>query len=157
MIGTAGSDEKAVAARSNGADHVIVGRHVDIVAEVATRTAGRGVDFAIDGIGGTMLARTLACVRRFGTVASVGQAAGPIPPMMVEDIGPIRSLTLTRPSVMAYATERDTYPAAMKAVLALIRAGIAGGTGPIYPLTDAAVAQADLEAGRIVGSAILVP
>ncbi len=157
VIGTAGSDEKAALARANGADQVIVGRDADIVAEVATLTAGRGVDFAIDGIGGTMLARTLACVRRFGTVASIGQAAGPIPLMMVEDLGPIRSLTLARPSVMAYSTERDTYPEAMQAVLAMIRTGIAGGTGPIYPLADAAIAQADLEVGRIVGSAILVP
>lgn len=157
VLGTAGSDEKAALARANGADHVIVGRDADIVAEVATLTAGRGVDFAIDGIGGTMLARTLACVRRFGTVASIGQAAGPIPPIMVEDLGPIRSLTLARPSVMAYSTERDTYLVAMGAVLDMIRAGVIVGIGTTYPLAEARTAHLDLEGGRLSGSAILVP
>lgn len=157
VIGTAGSDTKAELAHANRADHVIVGRDADVAAEVARLTDGRGVDFAIDGIGGTMLARTLACVRRFGMVASVGQAAGPIPPLAVEDLGPARSLTLARPSVMAYAAEHDTYPVAMRAVLDMIRAGVIAGIGATYPLVEARTAHLDLEGGRIAGSAILVP
>ncbi len=95
--------------------------------------------------------------RRFGTVASVGQAAGTIPPVTVEEIGPLRSLVFARPSVMAYAAERSTYPEAVGAVFAMIEAGIAGGNGPAYPLAEAAKAQSDLEAGRIPGAAILLP
>ncbi|PKU24062.1 quinone oxidoreductase family protein [Telmatospirillum siberiense] len=157
VIGTAGSPEKAEAAGENGADHVIVGRDADIVAEVGRLTSGRGVDFAIDGIGGTMLAKTLACVRRFGTVASIGQAAGPIPPIRVEDLGPSRSLSLVRPSVMAYTTERETYPAAVRDVLAMSERGVFTGIGREYRLDQAAQAHADLEAGRIFGAAILIP
>lgn len=157
VIGTVGSEAKAQAARANGANHVIVGREADVVDEVAKLTNGRGVDFVVDGIGGAMLARSFACARRFGTVASVGQAAGPIPPVPVEAIGPSRSLTFARPSVMAYAAERETYPAAMGAVFAMIEAAIAAGDGPSYPLAEAACAQADLEAGRIAGSAVLLP
>ncbi len=156
-LGPAGSDAKAELAHANGADHVVVGRDADVAAEVARLTDGRGVDFAIDGIGGTMLARSLACVRRFGTVASVGKAAGPIPPVSVEDLGPVRSLTLARPSVMAYAAERDTCPAAMRAVLDMIHAGVIAGIGATYPLAEARTAHLDLEGGRIVGSAILAP
>lgn len=157
VIGTAGSEERAALARDQGADHVVVGREADVVAEVARLTGGRGCDFAVDGIGGAMLAKTFRCVRRFGTVASIGQAAGPIPPVPVEEIGPLRSLTVARPSVMAYAAERETYPEAVRAVLAMIEAGVAAGRGPAYPLAAAAVAHADLEAGRIAGSAILRP
>lgn len=157
VIGTAGSAEKAEAAQQNGADHVIIGRQADLIAEVARLTAGRGVDFAVDGIGGTMFAKTLGCVRRFGTVASIGQAAGPIPPVSVEDLGPMRSLSLARPSVMAYTAERETYPAAAQAVLDALMEGIAVPIGEIYPLAHAAKAQADLEAGRLIGAAILRP
>lgn len=157
VIGTAGSDAKAEVARANGADSVIVGRQADVVGEVMRLTGGRGADFVVDGIGGAMLGKSFACARRFGTVASVGQAAGPIPPVPVEAIGPLRSLTFARPSVMAYAAERETYPGAMRAVLAMIEAGIAAGDGPSYPLAEAARAQADLEAGRITGSAVLRP
>lgn len=157
VIGTAGSEAKAEIARANGASHVITGRDADIVGAVARLTEGRGVDFTVDGIGGAMLMQSLAATRRFGTVASVGQAAGPIPPVPVEKIGPMRSLTFARPSVMAYAAEQETYPAAVRAVLAMIEAGIAAGSGPVYPLGQAGQAQADIEAGRIAGSAILLP
>jgi NADPH2:quinone reductase len=156
VIGAVGSVEKADLARAAGADHVIVGRNVDLVAAVGTITAGRGVDYAIDGIGGTMLAKTLACVRKFGTVASIGQAAGPIPPLPVEALGPVRSLSLARPSVMAYAAETGTYQRAAVELFALLGAGIAPAIGGEYALSDAAQAHADLEAGRSTGSLLLL-
>lgn len=157
VIGTTGSREKAKIALGYGADHVIVGRNADLAAEVASLTDGLGVDYAIDGIGGAMLARSLACTRRFGMVASIGQAAGPIPPLAVEEIGPIRSLSLARPSVMAYAADATLYPQAAAALLEVMRKGITAGIGGEYPLADAAQAQADLESGRTTGSLLLVP
>ncbi|OLP54480.1 alcohol dehydrogenase [Rhizobium rhizosphaerae] len=157
VIGTAGTPQKADIARANGADHVIIGRDADLVAEVLALSNGRGVDFAIDGIGGTMLARSLAATRRFGTVASIGQAGGPIPPVAVEDIGPMRSLSLARPSVMAYAAEKETYAIAAGAVLAALKDGLLPAPAHRYALADAAQAQADLEAGRTAGSILLLP
>ena len=157
VIGAVGSPEKREPARANGAHHIIVGRHVDLAAEVAGLTGGRGVDFAIDGIGGDMLTKTLACVRRFGTIASVGQAADPIPPVPVEAIGPIRSLSLARPSVMAYSADKDIYPIVAATVLDRIASGVFAEVGQDYPLEAAAEAHVDLEAGRTVGSAALQP
>ncbi|MBB3809215.1 quinone oxidoreductase family protein [Pseudochelatococcus contaminans] len=155
VIGTAGSAVKADVARAYGADHVIVGRNADLAAEVAALTGGIGVDYTIDGIGGDMLVRSLVCTRRFGTVASIGQAAGPIPPLAVEEIGPARSLA--RPSVMAYAADEATYRPAAAALFAAMRNGIVAEIGGEYPLGDAARAQADLEAGRTTGSLLLIP
>lgn len=157
VIGTAGSPGKAQIAIAHGADHVVVGREADLVAEVAAMTGGRGVDYAIDGIGGAMLLKTLACVRRFGTVASIGQAAGPIPPLAVEELGPLRSLSLARPSVMAYAADPELYARGAADLLALMQIGITAEIGGEYPLTEAARAQADLAAGRTTGSLLLVP
>lgn len=157
VIATVGSAEKAELARRNGAAHVIVGRDADIVGAVAELTDRRGVDYAIDGIGGDVLLRTLACVRRFGTVASVGQAAGAIPPIDVEAIGPVRSLSLSRPSVMGYAADPHVYRAAADEVLLAIADGIRCDVGGEYPLGEAGRAHADLEAGITSGSMILVP
>lgn len=157
VIGTVGSTDKAALATASGADHVIVGRDADFAGAVAELTGGRGVDVAYDGIGGTTLEKTLACVRPFGTVVSIGQAAGPIPPLDVEDIGPRRSLFFARPSVMAYMSVAETYRRAAADVIELLQSGLRPVIGRRYPLAQAGAAQADLEAGRTTGSLLLVP
>ncbi len=155
VIGTVGSDAKAEIARQAGARHVIVGRDADFAGIVGELTDRRGVDVAYDGVGGTTLAKTLACVRPFGVVASIGQAAGPIPPVDVGDLGPRRSLSLARPSVMAYLNETEAYHLAAKAVLAGIESGMLKVAGQSYPLSEAARAHADLEAGVTSGALFL--
>ncbi len=157
VIGTVSSDAKAAIARASGAHHVIVGRDADFAGEVAKLTGGRGVDLAVDGVGGTTLVKTLACVRPFGVVASIGQAGGPIPPIDINDLGPRRSIMLGRPSVMAYMNNADDYHAGAKAVLAALAEGILQGTGTPYRLSEATQAHIDLEAGRTSGALILVP
>lgn len=157
VFATVGSDAKAELARAAGADHVIVGRDSDFPAVIADLTAGKGVDFAVDGIGGSTLAKTFAAMRTFGTVASIGQAAGPIPPVEVTALGPLRSLSLSRPSVMAYSAEPDTYRTAGRAVIEAMASGITATIGQTYALGDAVAAHADLEGGRTTGSLLLKP
>jgi NADPH2:quinone reductase len=157
VIGTVGSEAKALTARQAGARHVIVGRDADFAQAVGDITGKRGVDVAYDGVGGATLGKTLACVRPFGVVASIGQAAGPIPPVDVGDLGPRRSLSLARPSVMAYMNETETYRLAAEAALAGIESGILKVRGQAYPLSEAARAHADLEAGRTSGALYLKP
>jgi NADPH2:quinone reductase len=157
VIGTVGSEAKAKIAREAGARHVIVGRDADFARIVGELTDRRGVDVAYDGVGGTTLAKTLGCVRPFGVVASIGQAAGPIPSIDVDDLGPRRSLSLARPSVMAYLNETEAYHLAAKAVLAGIENGVLSVAGQSYPLREAARAHADLEAGVTSGALYLKP
>jgi NADPH:quinone reductase len=157
VIGTVGSDAKAAIARQAGAQHVIVGRDADLAQAVGDITGKRGVDVAYDGVGGATLAKTFGCVRPFGVVASIGQAAGPIPPVDVGDLGPRRSISLARPSVMAYMNETEAYHSAAKAVLAGIESGILKVSGQSYPFSEAARAHADLEAGRTSGALYLKP
>jgi NADPH:quinone reductase len=157
VIGTVGSEPKADIARQAGARHVIVGRDADFAQAVGDLTGKRGVDVAYDGVGGATLAKTLACVRPFGVVASIGQAAGPIPPVDVDDLGPRRSISLARPSVMAYMNESEAYRSATEAVLAGIESGILKVSGQSYPLGEVARAHADLEAGRTSGALYLKP
>ncbi|WP_315765558.1 MULTISPECIES: quinone oxidoreductase [unclassified Bradyrhizobium] len=157
VIGTVGSDAKAELARAAGAHHVIVGRDADFAQAVARLTDSRGVDVAYDGVGGTTLAKTLDCVRPFGVVASIGQSAGPIPKLYVEEIGPRRSLSLARPSVMAFMNEREDYQRAAAAVLTALAKRELVGVGTVYALADAAQAHRDLENGRSRGALYLVP
>jgi NADPH:quinone reductase len=157
VIGSVGSEAKAEIARRAGAQHVIVGRDADFARIVGELTEKRGVDVAYDGVGGATLAKTLGCVRPFGVVASIGQAAGPIPPVDVGDLGPRRSLSLARPSVMAYLNETEAYHLAAKAVLAGIEDGVLSVAGQSYPLSEAALAHADLEAGMTSGALYLKP
>jgi NADPH2:quinone reductase len=154
VIATVGSPAKAPIASAHGADHVIVGRDADFPAEVRALTDGRLVDVAYDGVGGTTLAKTLACVRPFGTVASFGHAAGPIPPIPVDDLGPRRSLIFARPSVMHYISDPARY---RRAATAVVDANLLPPLGRSYRLADVAQAHRDLEAGTTTGAAYLVP
>lgn len=157
VFGTVGSEAKAELARAAGVDHVITGRNSDFPAFIADFTDGKGVDFAIDGLGGTVLEKTFTAVRKFGTVASIGQAAGPIPLIDVAALGGNRSIALARPSVMAYSAEPDTYRSSGQAVLQAMTSGLIATLGQTYALKDAATAHADLEGGKTTGSLVLHP
>ncbi|MGE5514769.1 MAG: quinone oxidoreductase family protein [Bacteroidota bacterium] len=156
-IGTVGSAEKAELARDYGLDHVILHREQDFVAATRDLTDGSGVDAAFDGIGGDILPRTLDCVRPFGVVASVGQAGGAIAPLALSEIGPRRSLSLSRPSVFAHVADPHSYAEGAAALFARLADGLSITIGAEYPLSQAADAHRDLEAGRTVGSLLLVP
>ncbi len=141
-------------ARDCGADHVLIHREEDVVGRVRELTEGRGVDVAYDGIGADMLLKSLACLKPFGMVASIGQAGGPIPPL---DLSQVRAATISRPSVMAYMTDNAAYRAAAAEVLQLAASGFPVAIGAQYALRDAARAHLDLEAGRTTGSVLLIP
>ncbi len=157
VIGTVGSPAKAAVAKKAGADHVIVGRDADFARGVAEFTDGQGIDVAYDGVGGATLLKTFDCVRPFGVVASIGQTAGPTPPISVEELGPRRSIMLARPSVMRYMADPDSYQRAAADVVATLQAGVRQDVGQEYTLAEAATAHADLEAGRTIGCVVLTP
>jgi len=155
VIGTVSSEQKADLARGYGADHLIVGRDADLVAAVKALTDNDGVDVAYDGIGAGMLAKSIASVRPFGVVATIGQAGGPIPPVAVDALRPGKSLT--HPSIMAYITDTSAYLTAAETVVKMLAAGITASIAREYALEEAAEAQQFLEAGRAAGSLILAP
>ncbi|WP_199231602.1 quinone oxidoreductase [Azospirillum sp. TSO35-2] len=157
VIGTVGNADKAAVARAHGLDHAILYRETDFVAATRDLTGGRGVDAAVDGIGGDTLRRTFDAVRPFGTVASVGQAGGPVSAIDIAEIGPRRSLCLARPSVFAYMADRDTYRAAAAAVLDRVAAGLSAGPVTTLPLEAAADAHRALEGRGTSGALVLVP
>lgn len=155
VIGTVGSEAKIALARAAGAEEVVL--HTDPAwgDEVRRITDGKGVHLAIDGIGGAMLSQTLGVVRPFGIAASLGQPAGPIPPVKVEELGFQRSILLGRPSALGYANDPALYQRGAQDLIAALQAGLMNPIGAEYPLAKVAQAHADLEAGRTTGSVIL--
>ncbi|MBX5195093.1 MULTISPECIES: quinone oxidoreductase [unclassified Rhizobium] len=155
VIGTVSSAEKAALAESYGADHLVVGRGADIVTEVKGLTGGNGVDVAFDGIGGDMLVKSIRSVRPFGMAVSIGQAAGPVPPVPLEELRPGKALS--HPSIMAWCTDIDRYREAAQAAVRAMETGIVSQIGAEYSLRNVATAHEEMESGRSAGSILLVP
>lgn len=156
VIGTVGSESKAEIARKAGADHLIIGRDADYVSQVLALTDGKGVPFVVDGIGGETFARNFQTLQPFGIVASVGQAAGPIPPVAVTALSP-KAASLSRPSIIAYINDQNAYRSAAQTVFQMMATGVTATIGGTYALRDAAQAHEDMEAGKTSGSLILLP
>ncbi|TAX54752.1 quinone oxidoreductase family protein [Rhizobium leguminosarum] len=155
VIGTVGSSEKAALAASYGADHLIVGRDADIVADVKRLTNGLGVDVAYDGIGGDTLLKSIRSVRPFGMAVTIGQAAGAIPPVSVEELRPGKALC--HPSIMAWCADVGQYREAALAAVGAMETGIVSQIGAEYRLADVAKAHEEMESGRSAGSILLIP
>lgn len=157
VIGTVGSAEKAAIARAHGLDHAILYREEDFVAKTRELTGGKGVDFAVDGIGGDIFRRTLDAVALFGMVASVGQAGGPVAPVELSEIGPRRSLAVSRPSSFGYMADVATYRAALTEVVQRAAEGLSAGPVTTLPLDAGADAHRALEGRNTAGALVLVP
>jgi NADPH:quinone reductase len=76
VIATAGSPEKAELCRSLGADVAIDYTAEDFVGAVLEATDGRGVDVAVDTVGGEVTTRTFRCMAFNGRHLLVGFASG---------------------------------------------------------------------------------
>ncbi len=155
VIGTVSSEKKYKEAQEAGAEVVLMRTDKAWIEETQSITDGQGVHLAIDGIGGNMLAQTIGVVRPFGLVASLGQPAGPIPEIAVETLGPIRSIGLVRPSVLAYSNNLELYHRGTSDLFAALQDGLVNPIGASYPLHDVQKSHSDLEAGLTTGSVIL--
>ena len=79
VITTAGTDEKVAKARDLGADAVINYTTGDFLAETMRLTDGRGVDVAVDVVGGDVFARSQQALAEGGRLVSVGRSGGQAP------------------------------------------------------------------------------
>jgi NADPH2:quinone reductase len=75
VIATASSDDKLARLREYGLDHGVNYREKDFVQEVRALTGGRGVDLAVDPVGGATLEGTLKSLAYRGRAVTVGNAS----------------------------------------------------------------------------------
>ena len=77
VIATAGSATKTTLALELGADHAIDYKEQDFGKVVKEITSRRGVDIAVDHVGGENISKTIRCLARGGRVVTCGATAGP--------------------------------------------------------------------------------
>ena len=144
------------AARAQGANHVIVHATQDFETEVKRLTGGRGVDVVYDSVGRATFDRSLRVIRRRGMMVLFGQSSGPVPPFDLNQLNPLGSLYVTRPSLAHYIGAREELLARTHDVLGLVRSGqLNVRISQTYALADAAEAHRALEGGGTTGKLIL--
>ena len=157
VIGTVGSEAKAVLAAAHGCDHPILYRHESFPDKVLALTEGEGVPVVFDGVGQATFDGSLRCLAPFGRLIVFGNASGPVPPIDVLRLTP-RCLTVARPSVATGLRSREDLLAGARGLFERMRSGnLRPVVGQRFPLREAAAAHRALEARETLGSTILVP
>ena len=159
MACTAGSPRKLARCRELGADLAIDYRTEDFVEAVQDATGGAGADVILDIMGASYLARNLAALATYGRLVIIGRQGGSRAEL---DLGVLQA---KRASL--YATTLRARPAHEKAaavaavrdhVWPLISAGkVTAVIDRELPMSQAAQAHRQLDAGQVFGRLVLVP
>lgn len=158
VIGTVGSDEKAVLAKANGCDHPIVYTRENFVDRVLEITDGNKVPVVYDSIGKDTWPHSLDCLAPTGIMVSFGQASGPIAPVDLGIFAQKGSLRFTRPTLMTFTAKKADLDAMAADLFEVVGNGaVKIAINQTYPLADAVQAHKDLEGRKTTGSTILLP
>ena len=158
VIGTVGSDAKAALARELGCTHTIVYTRENFVERVKEITGGKGVPVVYDGVGKDTFPASLDCLAPRGMFVSFGNASGPVPPFNIMLLTQKGSLYATRPTLVTYASTRQSLTAMASELFALVESGkINPDARQTFPLKDAAEAHRTLESRKTSGATLLLP
>jgi NADPH2:quinone reductase len=158
VITTVSTAEKAELSREAGASDVILYTEQEFEAEVKRLTGGKGVDVVYDSVGKTTFEGSLNCLRPRGLLALFGASSGPVPPFDLIQLSGKGSLFITRPTLWHYVATRAELEWRSGDVLGCAARGeLKLRTEFVYPLTEAAQAQTDLEARKTTGKILLEP
>ena len=154
VIGTVGSDEKALVAREY-CDRVLVARDARFASGVLANTDGRGADLIVDGLGEPAREENLRSIAMTGHWISVGQAGGSWRAVEADWLSS-RSVTLSRPVIFHYIAEAGRRRIMAERVFDALRHGHLRPAIRRYALASAADAHRDLEARRTTGQLVLI-
>ena len=157
VIGTVGSPEKAQSIRGCGADHAILYRETDFVAEVKKLAPG-GVAAVFDGVGRDTFLKSLDVIRPFGMLVNYGNASGHPDPVDILLLAKKGSIVVSRPAISNHIARLEDLRRYSNELFDLVRRGVLKvEIGRSYPLQDVAQAHRDIEARAFAGSAVLIP
>lgn len=158
VIGTVGSEEKAVLARAHGCEHTILYKDEKFAERVREITNGKGVPVVYDSIGKDTFEGSLDCLSPRGVMVSFGSASGPVPAFEPAILAQKGSLYLTRPLLMTYtATRQELLASAGELFDVVARGSVKIEINQRYLLSEAVQAHSDLEARKTTGSTVLIP
>ncbi|MEM7092275.1 MAG: quinone oxidoreductase [Actinomycetota bacterium] len=158
VFATVGTEEKAELARGAGADHVIMYREVDFAEAIEDIAGPNPIDVVYDGVGQSTFDGGLRVLRRRGTMATFGNASGP-----VEAVTPIaasagKSLFLTRPSLFDYIQTPEELRSRSDEMFDWIASGrLDIRIGLELPLAEATRAHELLQGRETTGKVLLRP
>jgi NADPH:quinone reductase len=157
VIGTASTEAKIALAKENGAEFMINYSHEDVVSKVMELTGGSGVAVVLDGVGASTFEDDLKLLARKGTLASFGNASGPVPPFQISRLSQ-KNLKILRPTLFNYIALREEFEHYCKELFAFITDGkIKIRIHEVYPLEEVARAHTDLEGRKTTGKLLLKP
>lgn len=158
VIGTVSSEEKAERAKAVGCDEIIFYRREDVAARVKELTGGEGVQTVFDGVGKDTYEASVKSLRRRGMLVACGTASGPFPPIDAFQLMMQGSVYFIRPAFADFYAD----PAERAELSGFWFDNLASGKvkveiGLRYGLEDCVAAHRDLEAGKSIGSSVIVP
>ena len=155
VIGTVGSKEKLALGKSFGCDYTLTYDQNDFIDQIFDITNGKGVDKVFDSVGKDTFENSLKSVSTCGHIINFGQSSGPIDPIQMSLLA-AKSLTISRPIIFDYISERETYIKMVQSVFNAFKNGnIKTPTLTPYSLKDAYLAHGMLESRKGGGSVFL--
>jgi NADPH2:quinone reductase len=153
IIALAGSPEKAIYCKENGADHVVLYKECDYTEAVRELTGGKGVHLSINSVGADTFSKDAAILMPEGELLITGKAAG------VGSIEPARfSKSLTYKHFASYIHfGRPEDDVACEVVSRELLAPSHDDRVVRFPLADVQRAHEALESGRNFGKIVLIP
>jgi NADPH:quinone reductase len=157
IIATASSPEKLELARKMGADVLINYTESNWVEQVLEATGGKGVDVALEMVGGEVFNNTLKCLATFGRLVVFGAASGEQSRMYPSSlmarnqsvIGFFLPQIMRKPELLQSSlVELLTYLGEGKLKLTI---------GGVFPLEEAANVHVLLQSRKTTGKLILEP
>jgi NADPH:quinone reductase-like Zn-dependent oxidoreductase len=147
VIATTGGAEKVRRACEIGAEVVFDYRTANVVDEVRQATAGDGVDVVVDSVGAATFESSIECLGKGGRLVTCGASTAPLTQLDIRNLW--RKQISLHGSTMANDQEFRT-------VMALLAASkLRPVVDRVYPLSEAAAAQAHLESASQFGKVVL--
>ena len=157
VIGVVSNDEKAMLAKSNGCDDIILSDE-NIPERVKELTDSIGVGVVYDSVGRDTFFSSLDSLKPHGFLVTFGNASGPVDPFAPAELAKRHSLYVTRPILADFISERENLVEASNELFDLVSSGVIKiSINQRYPLKDTRQAHIDLESRKTTGSTILTP
>jgi NADPH:quinone reductase len=158
VLATASSDEKLQRLKEFGLDHGINYLTDDFVEVCRRLTDSKGVDLAVDTVGGKVLEGTFKSLAYRGRAISVGRAGRS---NEAPDLGFLSQGNRSLTGVL-FGLEMATNPERVRGMIAQHLEDVATGSLRVvidrtYPLSEAAAAHAYIESRKAFGRVLLIP
>ncbi len=156
VVATASSDDRLAQIARFGVDHGVNYEHEGWVDAVRAATAGRGVDLAVDSVGGRVLIGSVQCLAYRGRCITVGRAGRDPQPFDASLLG------AGNQSLTGVFLGAEIMTARAQEMIGRLVDDVAAGRLEVvvdraFPLSDAAAAHALIERRQAVGRVVLVP